>query len=208
MFLSDEGQAAAATWRQDAKKRKPIPPEVRKSVWETHMANGLKEGLCPICKENVIKSNNTKAGFECAHILPDRFYTGAPTPLFLYPSCSTCNSACEDDNLLDYLYQKHKWAELKRVIKTVCNAFITMNPDLSRDKLAMWKILEQLYGYERWPMGGGIVNESAIYHIARAMHMEQLAKKIDKQTRKLQLLADEMRLLGETPIQVKRPRFV
>lgn len=188
------------------RQRRNIPPEVRKAVWQTHMPPGSKEALCPLCDEVLIRSS-TKNGFDCAHIVADKFHKGEHTVLYLYPSCGTCNNECEDVCLLDYLWNKGSGENLKRMIRSVYKAFLSMNPYLPIQDRLMWKVLERLYGYERFSAGGGLVNEIPIYMLAQSEHLLMINKQMKEKTEEMEMLATEMQMLSTTRITCKRPVF-
>lgn len=190
------------------KKRKAIPPELRRQVWQTYMPSGAKEALCPLCNERPIQSSKTKAGFECAHIVCHSFMDQELSVLFLFPSCPSCNNECEEVCLLDYLWQRSMHTQLRRMIRSIYDAYISLNPELSTKDLLMWNVLARLYGYERFKLGGGIVNEIAIYTLARSEHMLMLNERIQRLQREFQAAADEMREVAEAKITSSRPRFV
>lgn len=189
------------------RQRKTLTNEVRRLIWQTHMPPGSKDGTCPICNEIPIQSASTKAGFEAAHIIAYKFNTFDTSVLYLYPSCKTCNNACEDECLLDYMWSHHKYENLRRLMQSVYNAYMAMNPDLTGEEVLLWRVMERLYGYDRWKAGGGIVNEIPIYTLARSEHMRMLNERIQTQTRLLERYAAEMRLVAEAQIRVARPRY-
>lgn len=190
------------------KQRKNIPPDLRRQVWLMHAPAGCKEMLCPLCNERPIQSSKTRAGFEACHIIADKFFDRELSVFYLVPGCAICNNECEDLCIFDYLWQRGMYDQLRRMIRSIYKAYISFNPELSPTELLMWNVLERLYGYERFKLGGGIVNEIPIYTLARSEHMLMLNEKIQRIHREFQACTDEMSAVAEAKITTSRPRYM
>lgn len=188
------------------KRRKTISPEMRRAVWQAHMPPNTKTAVCAVCCEREI-SFNSKAGFECAHITADKFYYGEPSVLYLYPTCQQCNNDCMEDNLLDFVYLRGKHKTLRRMIKSIYDAYSSLNSDAHPETLVMWKVLDCLYGYERFKSGGYIVNDIAIFNIAKTEHLQMLNKQLTELTQEMDKLCNETRLVSTMQVTSMRPRF-
>jgi len=188
--------------------RKTITTEVQKNVWNTHIGTGIKEIACPLCGHNVIKCPTSRCGLECAHIVADRFFTGEPSPLSLYPSCGSCNNSCRESCILDFLFQAGRYKQLENLIRSVHGQFSILNSDLPPERLLMHEVIDHLYGFERYKAGGGIYNDVEIYTFARSVHMKQLNEQMKELSRQIDAKSDEMRLLSVTIPKRKRPPSV
>lgn len=76
--------------------RKPIPPQLRKKVWEKEFGN-RKSGKCPVCEERIIYSD----AFHCAHRVSVK-NRGSDLLRNLVPACQRCNLQMGTQNLRDY----------------------------------------------------------------------------------------------------------
>ena len=80
----------------EGKGRKPIPPQLRKKVWEKQFGN-RKSGKCPVCEERTIYFD----AFHCAHRISVK-NEGSDTLRNLVPACQRCNLQMGTQNLRDY----------------------------------------------------------------------------------------------------------
>lgn len=166
------------------KTRKKIPQAMRMATWETYLGVNTKEGSCLVCGINKIYRNQT-TGFEAAHIVADKFFVGELSPLYLIPCCSGCNSECSEICILDYMWCRHRLDALRHVITCIYRCFIATHSHQLGQHL-MWKILDFLYGSERFKAGGGLVNTKAIYELARQVQLDMLVKESRSLSQKLE----------------------
>lgn len=80
----------------EGKGRKPLPPQLRKKVWEKQFGT-RKSGKCPVCEERIIYSD----AFHCAHRVSVK-NKGSDTLRNLVPACQRCNLQMGAQNLRDY----------------------------------------------------------------------------------------------------------
>lgn len=157
---------------------------LKKQVWETYIGPHIKTTMCPCCKINKI-SNDQICGYEAAHIVADKYWKPEQklTVLYLFPSCSACNNDCRDINLFDFLYCRGRFDALRKLIRDIYQAFLSIQMDMINPNAdIIHYILDELYGKEKFPAGGFIVNREEIYRIAKS---EQL-QLIDEQLKELQ----------------------
>ncbi len=95
------------------KKREPIPPGVRKSVWKTYIGEEKGVGLCFCCGSSTISSMDFHAG----HIKPDK-QGGKPTVGNLRPLCAPCNLGMGTQNMVNYV-RKHHPNRLEILMKSI-----------------------------------------------------------------------------------------
>lgn len=189
-------------------KRKPVTVEQQREIWNCHIGIEHKEATCPLCGKNVIKNPSSRKTLECAHIVAEQFDRGVePSPLSMYPSCASCNNGCNNVCLLDHLYLNGKVAQLRRMIKSIHAVYTMRNPELEPERLLMHNVIDELYGYERYKAGGGIINEYEIRIIARSVHMKLLMNEVKTLTKKLQKQNHLIEMLHDKPIGRKKPRF-
>lgn len=79
-------------------KRRPIPPEIRKSVWTKYHGENT-EGFCYCCGIQIQRYN---AGWHCSHVKAD-IKGGLPTVDNLRTCCRHCNLSMGDQNLYAYI---------------------------------------------------------------------------------------------------------
>lgn len=157
------------------KRQKTINSQLRKAVWDLYIGIGVAEALCPLCGITRIQ-RNTNSGFECAHIVASKFYTGDTlTTLYAYPSCSSCNNDCSDLCILDYLFVRQRYTVLRKMLWAIYTHYAVQHPD--EDHPVAWKVIRHLYGFDRYPAGGGIVNYRPIYEMARHEQLQQTLKR-------------------------------
>ena len=91
--------------------------------------------------------------------------------------------------------------QLKHVIEHIYLTFIDMHEDvLERKHRVAPMVLHHLYGSQRFPAGGGIANEKAIYDIARMVHYNLLVKKAMVLMKQVEENGEEM----ETVLEYER----
>ena len=180
------------------KRSQNISQTLRKRVWELYIGVGISEATCPLCGTSRI-SKVLNSGFQACHIVADKYLTQSSAPLTvfdLFPGCQICNNECADLCILDYLYGRERYVELRKLIWNVYTAFTTQHEaELSQHEGMCWRIIQHLYGNTRYPSGGGITNEKQIYEIART---EQYAHLV----RDSQQLTTRMRQVSEHMVQV------
>lgn len=215
MSFETKATVVANEWLKNAedhqkkRRRQAITPDIRRSVWQTHMPPNCRTAKCPVCKENNINGTHTKAGFECAHIVADKYMTKKQplNPLYLYPTCAACNSACEDDCLLDFLWQQHRHQALQEMMRSIHRTYVSTNQWLGSEERVMWRVMKKLYGYETFPSGGGIINEIPIYRLAQAVELEDLTKQLQETQLTLGRLSESIQLVVKYEVTTGRPRF-
>ncbi len=183
--------------------KKTATPALRKSIWELYIGFGVQEATCPLC--GLYKINQSiNSAFEAAHVVARKFMDDEDTlsVYYLFPSCAVCNNECRDQCIFDFLYNRQRHIPLKRMIMAIFNAYVAQHDhELAMESRMAWMILARLYGKQRYPAGGGIVNEKAIYEIARAAQYAQLVEKGAKLVRELENNALHMRQLLECDIK-------
>jgi hypothetical protein len=181
---------------------------MQKSIWDTHIGTGIKEAPCPLCGINVIQCPSKRCGLEMAHIVADKYFTGEPSPLSLYPSCVSCNNKCGEVCILDYLFNSGRGKQLEALIRSVHACFMMQNRDLEPERLFMHNVIDHLYGWERYKAGGGLQNDLEIFHIARSLHMQQLNEEILALNAQMQQKARELEALAKGLPKRRRPPII
>lgn len=178
-----------------------ITPNLKKAIWDVHIGGAVSQTQCPLCGINTIYQTRN-SGFEAAHIVAAKFDDATQlTPLHLYPTCKSCNNACSDLCLLDYLWCRERIVQLRAVIWSLYKAFMARYSDQMPEVEQMaWKVLRHLYGSQRYPAGGGIANEIQIYEIAKAVEFAELAKEGAELSKRIKLNAQRMEDLLESRI--------
>jgi hypothetical protein len=173
---------------------KKVTPNLKKAIWDHYIGIGLNESICPLCGlYRIYKSQNS--GYEAAHIVADKFFDGHElTSLYVFPSCTQCNNECRDLCLLDFLYVRERYGALRSMIWSIYTIYNTLNPG---EEWMSWKLLNHLYGKERFAAGGGIVNTRQIYEIARNDQIQRIIKQTTELTAELQKNAKFMQTLLE-----------
>jgi hypothetical protein len=179
-----------------------IPQSLRKRVWELHVGIGVKETTCPLCGTNRINASQN-SGFQACHIVADKYlYKRELNALYLYPGCQVCNNECADLCILDFLYVRERYKELRSLIWNVFTAFTTQHEDeLAYHEGLCWRVIQHLYGRVKFPAGGGIVNEKQIYEIARTEQYSHLLKELQGVNARLQELAKQMNAVISSDIK-------
>lgn len=149
------------------KQRGNISNELRLGIWDVYIGRAYKVHKCKLCGISDM-GRNTVAGFESAHMIADKWMTDQTklSIYYLYPSCKTCNLNCNTMCLLDYLFCRYRYRELRECIRAICTTYISDHDNLD-ERGRLWAgILKSLYGPDRWKAGGGLVNETKIYDMA------------------------------------------
>lgn len=188
--------------------RAAISLDVQKQVWDIHIGTGTKRAPCPLCGERQIESPSKRCGLECAHIVADKFNPDKPSPLSLYPSCSSCNNRCEDECILDFLFRTGRHAELERLIRSVHACFCMLNPDQPSERLLMPAVIDTLYGFERFKVGGGIFNDVEIGQFAKMVHAKKNMEEQKALQEKMSEKIDELKCIATYIPKRKRPPAV
>jgi hypothetical protein len=183
------------------KRNESITPNLKRQVWENYCGIHVTETHCALCETNKIYLNKN-SGFECAHIIADKYLNRKLSVLYLYPSCAACNNECRDLCLLDYLWVRGRFKQLRKMIMDIYRAYLGMH-DLSRHEKMAWKVIEHLYGKNSFHVGGGIVNEIQIYEQARLAEGGELRRKMNEKLEELGELQENWRKLMEEEIKVK-----
>ena len=193
----------------DKKPRKAVPLQMQKQIWDTHIGSGVKEAACPLCGERLIKAPVNRVSVEMAHIIAEAHDRGVePSPLTMYPSCPSCNNRADDMSLFDFLYERCHHKQLVKLIISVHKVFVKLNPDQPEERLFMHNFLAYRYGYERYPHGGGIRHEIAIYNLARSIHIQQLNGRILHLNSEIQEIAHELEAVVRSVPKKRSPPVV
>lgn len=182
--------------------KRNIQQNLRKRIWELYIGIGVKEATCPLCGTNTI-SVVQNSGFQACHVVADGYHTSKKLTVFdVFPGCATCNNECADACLIDFLYNRQRFGELRRFMWNVYTAFITQHADeLAHHERMCWRVIQHLYGRARYPAGGGIVNEKQVYEIARAEQCARLAQDIGECNDKLQEMCRQLQHLMSCDIK-------
>lgn len=189
------------------KQKNNITPTLRQQIWDIYIGIGIKSDLCPLCGLKIIYSAQKNSGFEAAHIVADKWFTKdiSLNCLYLYPSCASCNNECQDHTVLDFLFIRNRMTQLRRMIEQIFVTFVNMYETvLEPQHRVAPMILQHLYGTKRFPAGGGIANEKAIYDIARQVHYDLLVKRSVELLKQMQENNKEMQLVLEYEIKPMR----
>lgn len=173
--------------------------DLKKAIWDTYIGTHKKEELCPICSlQKVYQIINS--GFEAAHIVAEKYMGDVElSVLYLIPSCSSCNNEMRDICLLDYLFVRGRLNQLRKILRIIYNQFITLNVLNSEDK-CIWKILDHLYGKGRFAAGGGLMNSTGIYEIARAEQCAIISEQLSNLVEQVQGLTKELLIVTNSKI--------
>jgi len=201
LYFPNNKFAAPIVEPKKKKARIAISLEVQRQVWDVHIGTGKKSAPCPLCGEISIDCPSKRCGLECAHIVADKFTTDRPSPLSLFPSCSSCNNRCEDRCILDFLFLTGRHVQLENLIRSVHGYFCVLNPNQSTERLLMPVVIDTLYGADRFPAGGGIYNDVEIGQFAKMVH----AKKNLEEQQKLQAqLMENVEELGKIAVYIPK----
>lgn len=155
------------------KSKTGITPALKKTIWDLYIGIGVQRAPCPICGVNEL-FRTINSGFEAAHIVADKYFCEELTSLYLFPCCKTCNNECRDYCLLDFVWCRERYNVLRRMIWDIFKHYQDLHPDEPENQC--WKILDHLYGDRRFPAGGGLVNTTPIFRIARLVQMDAILK--------------------------------
>jgi hypothetical protein len=192
------------------KRPKPnttIASDLKNAIWDLYIGRGLKTSPCPICGTSDMQRNST-AGFEAAHMIADKWMTDKTklNVYYLYPSCRSCNLNCRTDCILDFLYCRMRFRELRILINAVCTTYISEHDDSLDLRNRLWAfILKRLYGSDTWKSGGGLVNENAIYRIADEEQYKWLNEREEASLKVQKAIFDEKIYLSENKTLTSRP---
>lgn len=177
--------------------------KLKQIIWDKYIGAAIKKTVCPLCNTYEIYQS-TNSGFEAAHITAKKFNIEM-NHYQVYPSCASCNNLCKTMCLLDYLYCNRRIAILKKIIGQIYQCFIEENGDsLSAEDKSAWKVLDHLYGKQRYPAGGGIQNTEAIYTLAKAQQLVIINEKIKRLAEELQSATKEYALVAETEFKTMK----
>lgn len=187
---------------QTATKRfKGITPVLKRQCWERHIGIGVIESACPMCGINRIY-NNINSGFQVCHLISQRYLNEDLTLLYAYPGCASCNNECGDLSIFDFLWCRGRINQLKKLMMSMYELFLLSHGDelAQHDRMA-WKVIEHLYGFRKFPAGGGLVNRKQILELCRMEQYRLLAKESAKLAKKLAQLGSDMSDLMECKIE-------
>lgn len=168
-----------------------ISSKLRVQLWELYIGIGVKQTTCPLCGLHDLMGPTQNSGFQACHIVANKFSpsttgSGVMDVFYLFPGCPTCNNECADQCLLDFLYVRMRYKELRTMIRNIFRAFTAMHEkELAQHEGLCWRVLDHLYGSKKFPAGGGIENKWAIYQMANAEQMEEINKDIKHLTEQL-----------------------
>ena len=187
------------------KPKTNITSNLRRQVWDLYIGVGTKTALCPLCGINRISNYESNGGFEACHIVASKFFHFDLSVYYLFPGCSTCNNDCSSMCLLDFLWCRGRITPLKNLISCVFNTFINEHTnDLKPEDLLAHKIIEHLYGENRFPSGGGVKNTHQIYEVARLVHYQELIEEGAQLAKKQKQNMESLTLLMECKIQTMK----
>jgi hypothetical protein len=168
------------------------------------MGKAVQSDFCHLCGENRIYLTQKK-GFEGAHVISQKWIQREQVNVFYaFPSCSACNNACRDCCILDYLYQRGRIQQLRKMIMVIFEHFLQVHSrDLGLEYRFAPLVLRYLYGQQKWG-AGGMVNEKEICEIARAEQQEALSRHIVSLCKQVQECSTLSRMLSELPIQTMK----
>jgi hypothetical protein len=184
------------------KPPKSISPAIRKSAWDLHIGIGVTEAFCPLCDTNKIRRDEN-SGFDAAHIIAQKWFTGQLSALYLIPSCVVCNNETAAMCILDFLFVRggKRLPLLRRLIMRLYDAFVAQHErELDSDFKMAHRVLDHLYGTKAWSTGG-IQNATAIYEMARTEQVGVMAFRAGELSMELQQLAQEMANLSNAEIR-------
>ena len=177
------------------KSKSGITPTLKKAVWDLYIGIGVQRAPCPVCGVTEL-SRTANSGFEAAHIVADKYFTEELSTLYLFPCCKPCNNECRDLCLLDFVWCRERHHVLRKMIWDIFCHYQNMHPGEPENQA--WKILDHLYGPKRFSAGGGLVNRTQIYLVARMVQMDyivaeniKLHQEIQQNSRIMQRLMEE-----------------
>lgn len=127
---------------------------------------------------------------------------GAANIFYLFPGCQTCNNECAEQCLLDFLYTRLRYKQLRAFIWSVFSTYTTLHEgELAQHEGLCWRVLDHLYGPKRFPAGGGIENRWAIYQLANAEQLKHLNEDIKQLSAQLSQRITLVNTLTSTEIK-------
>jgi hypothetical protein len=203
-FLFDE---KSVEFKQVKKlKNQKISPILRRRIWEVYIGFGVKVTNCPLCDFNEIKNFDQNSGFQACHIVADNFLEeGNLNVFYLFPGCQACNVECSDLCLFDFLYNRFRFKQLANMIKSVCKLFKVQTADSFSDfETTYCNILDNLYGFKRFPAGGGITCRKSIYEYARSIEILEVNKTLAKLYKDVEEMSKYLKVVCETEIKPEK----
>lgn len=177
-----------------------VSATLKYAIWDLYIGSSVKKTVCPICNVNVL-TRNENSGYEAAHIIARRFFVGDLSVYYAYPTCNVCNNQCVDMCLIDFMYIRGNLHALRKFIVSIYRAYICeFEHTLALEDRYSWRILQHLYGSERFSAGGGIENTKAIYEIARTEELHLLTEEAERTAKKLREISDKMCVVAQTKI--------
>jgi hypothetical protein len=188
------------------KKPRSISQNLRRQIWDTYMGPANKKGFCGLCGINQISNYDSNGGFEACHVVAEKYMRGDDLNVYyLYPGCASCNNQCGVLCILDYLWGRERFQELRKFISAVYKQFIAEHDfELSDEGKLAHNIIMHLYGNERFPAGGGMVNMKQILEVARLVQYENLIQEGELVTKALQQNAKMLNLLMGSKIKMMK----
>lgn len=94
---------------------------------------------------------------------------------------------------------------LRRFMIAIHSYFVAMNGNsLAEQEHRMWRVMRRLYGPERFPLGGSIVNEKQIYELARSTELTLLTEEAQQLAHKLKHKSNQIEHLMEDCITTNK----
>jgi hypothetical protein len=183
------------------RRRTTVSVALKRAVWDAYIGPAVQEAPCPIC--GIVRIYQTRnSGFEAAHIVADKYELATELNVtHLYPCCETCNNYCSDLCLLDYMWGRERIPQLRAFIWAVYQAFVGRHVgELDQLDNLTWRVIQHLYGAQRYPGGGGLQNEKQIYELAREVQMTKLAEEAARLSAQMVDNAKTLRKLMESRI--------
>lgn len=207
-----------------------INTKIRVQIWELHIGVGVKRATCPLCGLSELQGPAQNSGFQACHVVATKFSPASSTNteyesntgktsggnagvaagatistadvFYLFPGCQTCNNECAEQCLLDFLYTRLRYKQLRAFIWSIFSAYTTIHEnELAQHEGLCWRVLDHLYGKKRFPAGGGIENTWAIYQMANAEQMKHLNEEISKLSAELAHRITLLNALSNTEIK-------
>lgn len=187
-------------FHQDKSPNLSVSPTLRLAVWDMYGGCNKKTMLCPLCgKQELYKTDTRK--WEAAHIVAKMFHTQPPTRYDLVPSCPGCNSECSNVCVLDYLVGRERYNALRLICRSIYQAYAEEYPQEFKDrfKSQAWRLLQHLFGKERYRAGGGIGCEYDVYSLAQIVQMNDLRKNMRVLMKKVEACSKAMKRCAKRP---------
>lgn len=194
----------------EEKKRRRGGSDHRKRIW-AWMFGTDKKAPCPLCGEcEIFSGENTSSPFEAAHIVAhvwskedEAERTLGEHVFHMIPCCKTCNDATGTQCVWDFLFLSSRMHLLRTIAWKWFTAYKNNLPaTVEASQGILWKLVDNLFGPTRYPLGGGIVYTEEIY---RALYMLQLQK---LQERQLELTRMSVETHKESEVVMRSLRFI